>query len=195
MKVKSGEGAAAVGDEDAVGDRKYIHSKLVRSIRTAEDKQRSAKLFVLSVLTKSVDWLWSRLQHVDEQGTGCLLDLAFDSRNPLLVVQENLFELLTTPSSAMSLVWWHYGEDDDMLIYVENVAQEVALSLPCQLAWKFGAYDESPFSLLRMLDPPRSVEVSDNFLRYLNVTWSLTWLSWKFVEAFSSAASFGEVSL
>ena len=54
--------------------RAQVHQKVNRARRVVQDADRRHQLLLFAYVTEPLDWLWQRLQHMDERGNG-LLDL------------------------------------------------------------------------------------------------------------------------
>jgi hypothetical protein len=66
----------------------------------------------------SQDWLWARLQHLDDC-SGLLTDLAgVGARNPVHVAQRGLADLVTTLAPELLAIWWQYEDHAPLLALV-----------------------------------------------------------------------------
>ena len=68
--------------------------------------ERGERACIMSVVGEPLDWLWHRLQYLDEIGSS-LLDIGSLDRNPFRKSQWQLGKLLSLPfdQTAMSLLW------------------------------------------------------------------------------------------
>ena len=60
-----------VGGGGADDDHTQVHQKVNRARRVVEDADRRHLMLLFAYATEPLDWLWQRLQHMDERGTDC----------------------------------------------------------------------------------------------------------------------------
>ena len=68
--------------------------------------ERGERACIMSVVAEPLDWLWHRLQYLDETGSS-LLDIGSPDRNPFRQSQVQLASLLSLPfdQTAMAVLW------------------------------------------------------------------------------------------
>ena len=143
----SGRLQDADGEDDG---RQYIKNKVCRSKCAAADASRVAHLACASFALRPLEWLWSRIQHLDCQG-GVLLDVVYGA-SPVAHVQKELCSLMTCASKTLDVVWWQYSLDARMLASVRDQVTFLLFSAAAQTWWRFEVpYTNWPFRLLRML--------------------------------------------
>ena len=73
-----------------------VHQKVNRARRVVEDADRRHQLLLFAFATEPLDWLWQRLQHMDERGNG-LLDLTHPATSPVGEANRRWVALLSGP--------------------------------------------------------------------------------------------------
>ena len=73
-----------------------VHQKVNRARRVVEDVDRRHQLLLFAYATEPLDWLWQRVQHMDERGSG-LLDLTHPATSPVGEANRRWVALLSGP--------------------------------------------------------------------------------------------------
>jgi hypothetical protein len=118
---------------------------------------RARQGLLANFVLEPLDWLWQRLQHLDEQSKP-LFEITTPSRSPFIAVEKRLSAFLQCSFAETSLtaVWNHYSyertEADNQELTSEIV--NMVLKVVAQVRWRFTMFFEAwPFPLVRLCDP------------------------------------------
>lgn len=113
-----------------------------------------------------LQWLWARVQHLDDLGDGgCLLDLV-GSRSPILDVQADLCKHATAASREIPFLATHFASSPSMLRRVLDGFVLAVLAASALVWWRFQhVFEQWPFRLLLMLSSEDLGELAAEFYR------------------------------
>ena len=130
-------------------DRTYIRNKMYRSKITLRDSRKEARQACNVFALKEAEWLWARLQHLDE--TSQLLDLIGDDSD-ITHVQKRIAEMVTTVSDELQPLFHQYENDKHLVEFCELTVFESLLTFYVLQWWRFEVLLSSwPWLLLRIL--------------------------------------------
>ena len=101
--------------------RKYIKSKVWRAKIASADVHQNLHLLCSSVCLRPEEWLWARLQHLDQEG-GLLLDITCGS-NPIDHAQLDLCRMLLEPSKRLDMLWYHFAFNPDLVLEAKETVR------------------------------------------------------------------------
>ncbi|CAK0895533.1 unnamed protein product [Prorocentrum cordatum] len=149
-------------EEDDARERRYIKGKVYRSKKALADSSRCLRSIAVTFVLQPLEWVWSRLQHLDDQ-TGTLA-LIVGSTSPFRVVQTALLDFVNAPSPAVQRLLHHYMGDARALDLVQAECLHVVLCASSFIWFRFERTLEWwPFKLLLWANNPGHDYVVDEF--------------------------------
>ena len=133
--------------------RKYVRSKVWRAKCVLADQHSFPRHAVLVFVAVPIDYLWSRLQWLDQRGK-VLFDIV-GGRNPITDCVETLVQHVERASTWFSPLLWRYPDAQ------EELSREIrlrTLCTVCQLWWRFMHLEEFPYIFVRMVLPNATPE-------------------------------------
>lgn len=153
-----------VGDnlqqENGPMDEDFVLSMKRKTFRVGKFlADRSDRALLTAFVTEALDWLWHRVQHLDEDPGSWSLSIGTDpSTSPFHVCVRRLTSLLTAPlpETTMSALWRHHRfhkSAADLSRFVEE-ARIVIVGMIAQVVWRFVVpFSTWPYKLARMVRP------------------------------------------
>ena len=135
-------------EEDDNKERRYIKGKVYRSKKALADSGRCLRSVAVTFVLKPLEWIWARLQHLDEASGGTLALVAGDE-SPFRVVQHALSDFVMAPSVAVQCLLHHYTRDARALDTVQAECLHVVLCASSFIWFRFeNTLETWPFRLL-----------------------------------------------
>ena len=165
---QKGFNAIILGADDEKDDfRKYIKGKIWRCKCLANSRELRARDAGTLFSTVACDWLWKRLEYLDEK-QNAIQELLTRRTSPFRYTQDTLLDMLVAPQSTTDFgTIIGYMADASELRMMREVAFHTAVSMYVQIEWKFcGVYEDWPFPLYRAAvsdDDTRRQIVTDFF--------------------------------
>lgn len=143
--------AHEVEEEGEENDRQYIRNKVWRTRMAMGDMARVVTVSTLVFVMVPLDWLWARLQKLDDQ---CLLPDLVGEHSPVSLTMRRLLAMLTGEDTELLTLWAHFQGSAVSYRRAQEVAFLAILAGYALLWWRFDQeFSQWPFQLVKLLGP------------------------------------------
>lgn len=137
-------------DSDETDFRNILRAKVPRAKMFLGSASENIRCAVTTWVSEPADYLWHRLQRLDEEGCA-LLDVLHPSSSPFVYCLRAIVELLAEPFGAgqLAVIYERYGHEAQFV----KLVRQITMSMAGQLHWRFiFGYQGSQYALARLVD-------------------------------------------